>query len=108
MGQGQARSSTAPQSRRCDRFLKQSAENSANWYDPQTRVWPGMPLSRRNSARRPGWTNCDCVIDRLAATSRDRITAIVNRNTIGISTDLMLRLLYSLGYTATVKFHRTA
>lgn len=42
----------------------------------------------------------------LASTSRARITAIMNRNTIDISTDLMLRVLHSLGYTATIKFHR--
>jgi predicted XRE-type DNA-binding protein len=47
-------------------------------------------------------------VARLASTSRTRITAIMNRNTIGISTDLILRVLHSLGYTATFKFRRTA
>ena len=47
-------------------------------------------------------------VARLASTSRTRITAIMNRNTIDISTDLMLRVLHSLGYTATIKFHRAA
>jgi predicted XRE-type DNA-binding protein len=39
----------------------------------------------------------------LAGTSRTRITAIANRNTKNISTDLMLRVLYSLGYKAKLK-----
>ncbi len=47
-------------------------------------------------------------VARLASTSRTRITAIMNRNTLDISTDLMLRVLHSLGYTATIKFHRAA
>jgi hypothetical protein len=36
----------------------------------------------------------------LANTSRSRITAILNRNTHDVSTDLMLRILASLGYRA--------
>jgi len=47
-------------------------------------------------------------VARLARTSRTRITAIMNRNTIDVSTDLLLRVLHALGYTATVKFHRAA
>jgi len=47
-------------------------------------------------------------VARLAHTSRTRITAIMNHNTIDISTDLMLRVLYSLGYKATIIFHRAA
>ena len=47
-------------------------------------------------------------VARLARTSRTRITAIMNRNTIDISTDLMLRVLYSLGYTATIRFKKAA
>lgn len=39
----------------------------------------------------------------LAGTSRTRITAIVNRNTKDISTDLMLRVLNALGYKAKLK-----
>jgi len=45
---------------------------------------------------------------RLARTSRTRITAIMNRNTKDISTDLLLRVLYALGYSARITFHRAA
>jgi predicted XRE-type DNA-binding protein len=44
----------------------------------------------------------------LAGTSRTRITAIMNRNTKDISTDLMLRVLGSLGVAAKVTFGRAA
>ena len=40
----------------------------------------------------------------LARTSRTRVTAILNRNTKAVSTDLLLRVLYSLGYTAKITF----
>jgi predicted XRE-type DNA-binding protein len=43
-------------------------------------------------------------VARLARTSRSRITAILNRNTKPVSTDLLLRVLYSLGYTAKITF----
>lgn len=36
--------------------------------------------------------------------SRTRITAILNGNTSGMSTDLLLRILHSLGYRAKVSF----
>ena len=44
----------------------------------------------------------------LAGTSRTRVTAIMNRNTKDISTDLMLRLLGALGVSAKVTFGRAA
>lgn len=47
-------------------------------------------------------------VARLARTSRTRVTAIMNRNTRDISTDLLLRVLYALGYTAKIKFERAA
>jgi predicted XRE-type DNA-binding protein len=47
-------------------------------------------------------------VAKLAGTSRTRVTAILNRNTKDISTDLMLRVLYALGYTAKVRFKRAA
>src|SRR5258708_17948418 len=47
-------------------------------------------------------------VARLARTSRTRITAIMNRNTNNISTDLLLRVLYALGYTAKITFQNTA
>src|SRR6266404_9219811 len=47
-------------------------------------------------------------VARLAHTSRTRVTAILNRNTYGISTDLMLRVLASLGVRARLQFKKTA
>ena len=39
-----------------------------------------------------------------AKSSRSRVTAILNGHTSGVSTDMLLRILYSLGYTAKVSF----
>jgi predicted XRE-type DNA-binding protein len=47
-------------------------------------------------------------VARLARTSRTRITAILNRNTKDVSTDLLLRVLYALGYTAKIRFQKAA
>lgn len=44
----------------------------------------------------------------LAGTSRTRVTAIVNRNTKDISTDLLLRVLGALGVSAKITFGRAA
>lgn len=44
----------------------------------------------------------------LAGTSRTRMTAIMNRNTRDISTDLMLRVLGVLGYTPKIIFQKAA
>jgi predicted XRE-type DNA-binding protein len=44
----------------------------------------------------------------LARTSRTRVTAILNRNTQDISTDLLLRVLYALGYTVKITFQKAA
>jgi predicted XRE-type DNA-binding protein len=44
---------------------------------------------------------------RVARTSRTRLTAILNRNTANVSTDLMLRVLAALGYQAKITFKRT-
>jgi len=41
---------------------------------------------------------------KLSGTSRTRITAILNGNTSGVSSDLLLRVLYSLGYKTKVTF----
>jgi|SRR5580765_3792098 len=41
---------------------------------------------------------------KLSGTSRTRMTAILNGNTSGVSSDLLLRILYSLGYKAKVTF----
>lgn len=47
-------------------------------------------------------------VAKLAGTSRTRITAILNRNTQHVSTDLLLRVLGSLGYTAKISFSKAA
>lgn len=52
--------------------------------------------------RRKGLTHAQ--VASLAKTSRTRVTAILNRNTKDISTDLMLRVLYALGYSAKITF----
>jgi predicted XRE-type DNA-binding protein len=56
--------------------------------------------------RRKGLTHAQ--VARLARTSRTRVTAIMNRNTKDISTDLLLRVLYALGYTAKLTFKPAA
>ena len=53
-----------------------------------------------------GLTHSD--LARLAHTSRTRVTAILNRNTHDISTDLMLRVLGSLGIQAKLQFKNAA
>jgi plasmid maintenance system antidote protein VapI len=53
-----------------------------------------------------GLTHAD--VARLARTSRTRVTAILNRNTQDISTDLMLRVLGSLGVQAKLQFKSAA
>ena len=45
-------------------------------------------------------------VAKSARTSRSRVTAILNRDTHGVSTDLLLRILGALGYRATLKFTR--
>src|SRR5215210_4459230 len=45
-------------------------------------------------------------VAKLASTSRTRITAILNRNTMDISTDLLLRVLYSLGFRAKLTYYK--
>jgi predicted XRE-type DNA-binding protein len=47
-------------------------------------------------------------VAKLAHTSRTRVTAILNRNTQDISTDLMLRVLASLGVKAKLQFKNAA
>jgi predicted XRE-type DNA-binding protein len=58
------------------------------------------------AVKRKGLTHVQ--VARLAGTSRTRVTAILNRNTADISTDLLLRVLYALGYTAKITFGRAA
>ncbi len=47
-------------------------------------------------------------VAKLSGTSRTRITAIMNRNTFQISTDLLLRILGSLGVRAKISFLKAA
>ncbi len=47
-------------------------------------------------------------VAKLAHTSRTRVTALVNRNTKEISTDLMLRVLSALGVRAKIQFKMAA
>ena len=53
-----------------------------------------------------GLTHAD--VARLAHTSRTRVTAVLNRNTPDISTDLMLRVLASPGVQAKLQFKSAA
>lgn len=41
---------------------------------------------------------------KLSGTSRTKIRAILNGNTSGVSSDLLLRILYSLGFQTKVSF----
>jgi predicted XRE-type DNA-binding protein len=59
-----------------------------------------------DAVRRKGLTHAQ--VARLARTSRTRVTAILNRNTKDVSTDLLLRVLYSLGYSAKITFQTAA
>jgi predicted XRE-type DNA-binding protein len=45
---------------------------------------------------------------RLAGTSRPRLTAILNGNLDGVSTDLLLRILAALGLRVQLRFRRAA
>ncbi len=47
-------------------------------------------------------------VAKLAGASRTRITALLNRNTKEISTDLMLRVIASLGIQAKIVFQKVA
>lgn len=47
-------------------------------------------------------------VAKLASTSRTRVTALLNRNTMDISTDLMLRILGVLGYKAKITFAKAS
>ena len=47
-------------------------------------------------------------VAKLAKTSRTRITALMNRNTKDISTDLMLRILAAIGVYAKLQFKKPA
>jgi predicted XRE-type DNA-binding protein len=44
-------------------------------------------------------------VAKLCKASRTRITAILNGSTKGVSTDMLLRILYNLGYRIKASFH---
>jgi predicted XRE-type DNA-binding protein len=54
------------------------------------------------AVKRSGMTHLE--VAKAAGTSRTRLTAILNCNTSHVSTDLMLRILASLGYRAKISF----
>jgi predicted XRE-type DNA-binding protein len=54
-------------------------------------------------AQRSGLTHAQ--VAKLAKTSRSRITAILNRDTHDVSTDLLLRIAAALGYRARITLH---
>ena len=56
--------------------------------------------------RRLGITHAN--LARLAGTSRPRVTAILNGNLEGVSTDLLLRLLAALKVRVELRFRRAA
>ncbi len=58
-----------------------------------------------DAVRKSGLTHAQAA--KLANTSRTRLTSILNRNTAHVSTDLMLRILLSLGYRAKITFARS-
>ena len=57
--------------------------------------------TRRNGLTHQG-------LARVAQTSRPRVTAILNGNLEGVSTDLLLRILTALGVRVSVRFRRAA
>jgi predicted XRE-type DNA-binding protein len=57
------------------------------------------------AVQRNGWTHAR--LARAAQTSRTRVTAILNRDTRGVSTDLLLRLLHAMGYEAKLTIVRS-
>src|SRR5512139_1409766 len=56
--------------------------------------------------RRAGITHAQ--LAQLAGASRPRVTAILNGNLDGVSTDLLLRVLAALGVRVRLRFHRAA
>jgi predicted XRE-type DNA-binding protein len=56
--------------------------------------------------RRAGMTHAQ--LAEIAGASRPRVTAILNGNLDGVSTDLLLRILAALGVRVRLRFHRAA
>jgi predicted XRE-type DNA-binding protein len=57
------------------------------------------------AVEREGLTHAQ--VARAAGTSRTRVTAILNHNLQGVSTDLMLRILGAVGYRARITLTKT-
>ena len=57
-----------------------------------------------DAVKREGLTHTE--VAKAVKTSRTRITSILNRNIDEVSTDLLLRILESLGYRVTLSVHR--
>lgn len=56
------------------------------------------------AVRKSGLTHAQ--VAKAARTSRTRLTAILNHDRTHVSTDLMLRILATLGYRTKISFHR--
>ncbi len=96
---------------RCADFLQRATICTAYDTALPNEAGGNCPRQRSHSkivevVRRKGLTHAQ--VARLASSSRTRVTAIMNRNTRDISTDLLLRVLYSLGYTAKIKLQKAA
>lgn len=59
-----------------------------------------------NTVEKKGLTHAQ--VAKLAGTSRTRVTALMNRNTSDISTDLMLRVLSAIGVHAKLVFGKAS
>lgn len=57
-----------------------------------------------DAVKKAGLTHVE--VAKMAGTSRTRLTAIMNRNRQGVSTDLMVRILGALGWKTKVGFSR--
>jgi predicted XRE-type DNA-binding protein len=57
-----------------------------------------------DAVKRSGLSHSE--VARIAQTSRTRLTAILNRDTSHVSTDLMLRIMGALGYRTKITFSR--
>jgi len=91
--------------------VAESAEQLATLLGLSRADAAGMQLRRRlndkivQAVKKSGLTHAAAA--KLAGTSRTRLTAILNRNTSKVSTDLMLRILLALGYRAEITFVRS-
>jgi transcriptional regulator with XRE-family HTH domain len=78
-----------------------SAAEAKEW-----RVQYALLQHLREIVRKDGITHAD--VAKRAGTSRTRVTAILNGNIEDVSSDLLIRILGSLGYRVTVSVRKTA